>query len=151
MKERCSTRRPVAILALLMLAGLLSGGLALAAPASASAPVTMTFEKEAVAAGEWKGTVAGDVNGDLTTFLTSCTGCSGQIWHVEFDWIIAAGAESFTAHLAGILNTRTGKVVMDGPVVAGFLQGAQVHEEGQLVDAATLRFEGSITVLPATA
>ena len=31
------------------------------------------------------------------------------------------------------------------------LQGAQVHEEGQLVDAATLRFEGTIKVMPATA
>ena len=31
------------------------------------------------------------------------------------------------------------------------LQGAQVHEEGQLVDAATLRFEGTIQVMPATA
>ncbi|HKE76814.1 MAG TPA: hypothetical protein VKB57_24555 [Acidimicrobiales bacterium] len=134
-----------------MLAGLLSGGLALAAPVSASAPVTMAFEKEAVAPGVWQGTVAGDVNGDLTTRLTSCTGCSGQIWHVEFDWIIDAGAESFTAHLAGILNTRTGKVVMNGTVVAGFLRGAQVHEEGQLVNAATLGFEGTITVLPATA
>ena len=40
---------------------------------------------------------------------------------------------------------------MDGTVVDGFLQGAQVHEEGQLVDAATLAFEGSIQVMPSTA
>jgi hypothetical protein len=133
-----------------MAAGLLSLSLSFASPAGASAPLRLTFEKESVATGVWEGTVSGDVDGNLKTVLTACT-CSGQIWHVEFDWIIDAGADSFTAHLTGILNTRTGKVVMNGPVVAGFLQGAQVHEEGQLVDAATLRFEGSITLLPATA
>jgi hypothetical protein len=40
---------------------------------------------------------------------------------------------------------------MDGTVVDGFLQGAQVHEEGQLVDPATLGFEGTIRVMPSTA
>jgi len=137
-----------------MAAGLLSVGLSFAAPASATAPLRLTFEKEAVAVGVWEGSVSGDVNGDLTTVLTSCTGpnpCSGPIWHVEFDWIIDAGAESFTAHLSGVLNNQTGKVVMNGTVVDGFLRGAQVHETGQLVDAATLRFEGSIRVMPATA
>ena len=61
------------------------------------------------------------------------------------------GGESFTAHLSGVLNNVTGAVIMNGTVVDGFLQGAQVHEEGQLVDAATLRFEGTIQVMPATA
>jgi hypothetical protein len=146
-----SMRRPVSALLVLVLAGLLSAGLAHAAPASASPPLTLSFEKAAVGAGVWQGTVSGDVDGDLTTLLTACTGCSGDIWHVEFDWIITAGAESFTAHLSGILNTSTGAVVMNGPVVAGFLQGAQVHEEGQLVNAATLGFEGTIRVMPSTA
>jgi hypothetical protein len=39
---------------------------------------------------------------------------------------------------------------MNGTVVDGYLYGAQVHEEGQLLDAATLRFEGTITVMSAT-
>jgi hypothetical protein len=102
----------------------------------------------------WEGRVSGDVDGELTTVLRGCTGpnqCSGQIWHVEFDWTIDAGAESFTAHLTGVLNTVTGKVVMNGTVVDGFLQDAQVHEEGQLVNAATLAFEGTIRVMPSTA
>src|SRR5919106_5896200 len=95
----------------------------------------------------------GDIDGDLTTFLTACTGpnpCEGAVWHVEFDWIIDAGAESFTAHLSGVLNNVTGSVVMDGTVVDGFLEGAQVHEQGHLVNAETLRFEGTIRVMPAT-
>ena len=149
-----SLRRPTSALVLLMLAGLLSLGLAHAAPASAAAPLNLTFQKESVGAGMWHGTVAGDIDGDLTSVLTGCTGpnpCSGRIWHVEFDWIIAAGAESFTAHLSGTLDTQTGQVVMNGTVVDGFLLGAQVHEEGQLVNPATLGFEGTIRVMPSTA
>jgi hypothetical protein len=149
-----STRRPVPILVALVVTGLLAVGVSRAAPASATEPLRLTFEKQAVAAGLWEGTVVGDVDGDLTTVLTGCTGpspCSGQIWHVEFDWIIDAGAKSFTARLSGILNTQTGNVVMTGSVVDGYLQGARVDEQGQLVDAATLRFEGTIRVMPATA
>jgi hypothetical protein len=154
MTVRTSMRRRMSVLVGLMVAGLLSVSPVLAAPASATPPLNLTFEKEAVAVGVWEGSVSGDVNGDLRTVLTSCSGpapCSGQIWHVEFDWIIDAGTESFTAHLSGMLNNLTGSVVMDGTVVDGFLQGAQVHEEGQLVNSATLRFEGSIRVMPATA
>ena len=153
MTVRTSTRRRMSVLVGLMVAGLLSVSPHLAAPASATTPLHLTFEKEAIAVGVWEGSVSGDVNGDLRTVLTSCSGpapCSGEIWRVEFDWIIDAGAESFTAHLSGILNNRMGSVVMNGTVVDGFLQGAQVHEEGELVNAATLRFEGSITVMPAT-
>ena len=40
---------------------------------------------------------------------------------------------------------------MDGTVVGGWLSGAQVHEEGQLVDLATLRFTGEIRIAPASA
>jgi hypothetical protein len=154
MTVRSSTRRSVSVLVALMVAGLLSVGLSFAAPAGAVEPLRLTFVKESVAIGMWEGSVSGDVHGDLTSVLTSCTGpnpCSGTIWHVEFDWIIQAGAESFTAHLSGILNLQTGAAIMDGTVVDGFLQGAQVHEEGQLVNAATLRFEGTIHVMPATA
>jgi hypothetical protein len=67
------------------------------------------------------------------------------------DWVIDAGAESFTAHLSGVLNNVTGSVVMNGTVVDGFLEGAQVHEAGQLVNAETLGFEGTIRIMPATA
>ena len=41
-------------------------------------------------------------------------------------------------------------VVMGGTVTEGYLLGARVHQTGQLVDAATSRFTGSITVFPAT-
>ena len=86
----------------------------------------------------------------LTTRLTSLR-VSGPIWHVRFDWIVHAGAQSFVADLGGILNTDTGRVVMDGTVVDGWLRGARVHEEGQLVDSQTLHFVGTIRLMPASA
>jgi hypothetical protein len=150
MAERGSKRLRATALVALMVAGLFF----LAVPARASSPVNLTFEKESVGERAWAGTVSGDINGDLKSFLTACTGpnpCSGRIWHVEFDWVIDAGAESFTAHLSGVLNNVTGSVVMNGTVVEGFLEGAQVHEAGQLVNAETLGFEGTIRIMPATA
>jgi hypothetical protein len=97
----------------------------------------------------WTGTVSGDVSGGLTTQLTSLR-VSGPVWHVTFDWIIDAGERSFVADLSGTLNTNTGRVVMNGTVVEGWLLGARVHEQGQLVDPATLRFVGDIRVMPAS-
>ena len=118
--------------------------------ASNMSPVRIEFDKQGGVAGIWHGMVGGDVTGDLTTQLTSAHQ-TGQILHVTFDWIIDAGAQSFTAELEGTLNLQTGAVVMNGTVVEGWLVGARVHEEGQLVDPATGRFQGRILIFPATA
>jgi hypothetical protein len=52
--------------------------------------------------------------------------------------------------LEGILNSEAGAVVMNGTVIDGLLLGAQVYEEGQLIDPATQRFAGSIWIMPGT-
>jgi hypothetical protein len=135
------------VILLLVLAGM--HGVTARPAVAVSDPVRMTFDKAAVAAGVWEGTVSGDIEGTLRTVLLEVEE-SGAIWHVTFDWIIGSGECSFTARLDGVLNTRTGAVVMDGTVTEGCLLGARVHETGQLVDAATSRFTGSITAFPAT-
>jgi hypothetical protein len=118
---------------------------------AAGAPVRLSFQKCPSGPGIWSGAVAADVTGTLTTQLKSATASDG-ILHVNFDWIVGAGAHSFTANLDGILSTRTGRVVMNGTVVEGWLEGAQVHEEGQLApDLGTLCFRGSIRLMPTTA
>jgi hypothetical protein len=117
--------------------------------AAASDPIQIAFDKSASGPGTWSGTVGGDVNGDLTTTLLSLTE-TGVIWQVTFDWVVD-GDSSFTARLSGTLNTSTGDVVMNGRVIDGDYLGARVHEEGQLVDPATLRFQGLIQIMPATA
>jgi hypothetical protein len=132
---------------LLLLAGI--DGLFTWPALAANDPVRLTFEKAAVAAGVWEGTISGDIEGTLQSVLLTVDE-TGPIWHVTFDWIIGSGERSFTARLDGVLNTQTGAVVMDGTVNDGYLLGARVHETGQLVEAATSRFTGSITVFPAT-
>lgn len=114
-----------------------------------SKPLNLSFTKSLTdPAGIWQGTISGDMNGQLTTKLLALTE-SGPIWHVTFDWIIVADdpEKSFTARLKGILNTKTGMVIMNGEVIEGWLLGAQVHEEGQMMDAETSTFEGTIKVL----
>jgi hypothetical protein len=140
------------VLSLLSLA--LGSAAAVGAPAAAAenTPIRLNFDKSILdpAAGVWEGTTGGDVAGGLRTELRSLQ-VTGPIWHVTFDWIVTAGPQSFTARLWGVLNTATGAVVMNGTVIDGWLEGAQVYEAGQLVDAATLRFQGSIRLMPATA
>jgi hypothetical protein len=113
-------------------------------------PWIVNFDKVAVADGMWQGTISGDLEGTLTTVLTSLE-IRGPIWHVEFDWIIDAGDVAFTAPLSGILNTNTGRVVMNGVVGEGHLSGARVHEEGLLVDVDTQQFLGTIWIMLASA
>jgi hypothetical protein len=113
--------------------------------ASAAAPVRLSFEKQAVEQGVWKGTVAGDIRGDLTTRLITLDD-SEPVWRVTFDWIVDAGRKSFTARLSGTLDTTTGAVAMKGRVVEGYLRGAKVRERGRLVDQATSAFEGTIRI-----
>ncbi|HEV8715148.1 MAG TPA: hypothetical protein VGX03_20250 [Candidatus Binatia bacterium] len=115
-------------------------------------PVRLTFAKELAEPGVfgvWKGTVAGDITGNLTTVLRDANQL-GALLLVRFDWIIDAGDRSFVARLTGTLNTATGKVAMNGVVAEGYLKGARVHEEGQLVnpDPQVLGFEGTIRLLP---
>ena len=117
--------------------------------AASSNPVRLSFDKSASIVGEWEGIVTGDVNGALRTVLLSRK-VTGSIWLVEFDWVVTAGESSFVARLSGTLNTATGAVVMNGAVTSGFLLGARVHEEGQLVDAGASRFVGTITIATAS-
>lgn len=130
----------------------------IALPATAAnatnAPVQVDFVKHVVDPANFvfEGSVSGGVTGDLTSRLVSLNEVSGPIYHVTFDWIVSAGSDSFTTRTSGIWNTLTGQVVMNGNVISsGYLSGAQVHEEGQLVDARTLTFQGFLRLLPSTA
>ena len=137
----------IVLLALIFSTFLLAGS----AAADGNAPVYLSFAK-ADPEGDfiWHGTVSGDISGSLETRLLSVSQ-TGHILHVEFDWIVDAGEQSFTARLNGILDTERGTVTMNGTVIEGYLAGAQVHEEGQLVNPATSGFAGTIRLMPASA
>ena len=120
----------------------------------ANAPVRVTFDKHLVDAATltFAGTTGGDAPGTLVSQLVSIDDISGPVYHVTFDWFISAGAKSFDARTSGIWNTKKGLVTMNGTVTShGYLAGAQVHEQGELVDPDTLEFQGVIQVMPATA
>ncbi len=126
-----------------LLAPLLAGPAVMAQQEGA---IHLTFHKSAVSEGIWEGSVGGDVEGDLRTVLLAAD-TSAPVWQVEFDWIIGAGEKSFTARLRGTLDSETGAVAMAGTVIEGWMQGATVHEVGQLVDAGTSTFAGTIQVV----
>lgn len=117
----------------------------------ASAQVNLTFEKTAVSDRVWIGTVNGDISGTLVTTLIAADQ-SQPVWDIELYWIILADdpSQSFVARLTGTLNTETGAVAMTGAVDEGFNAGATVEEAGQLQNAETSNFTGTI-VLTGTA
>lgn len=119
----------------------------LAVPSVASAQVHLTFEKTAVVDGIWLGTVAGDVTGRLVTTMVVADQ-STSVWDIELYWIVLADepTQSFVALLSGKLDTNTGAVTMSGRVRDGYLVGTAVHETGQLQDARTSAFKGTITI-----
>lgn len=122
------------------------------ASSTAVAQVNLTFDKQAVADGIWIGTVGGDVTGRLVTVLLSADQ-SQPVWQMELYWVIVADdpSQSFVARLTGTFDTEAGTVAMEGDVDEGFQSGAAVVEAGELQDAETMRFTGTIQLTPSTA
>ena len=120
---------------------------------TAAPPVQVDWVKHVVDRDHFvfEGTTSGAAPGLLKSNLVGKPVTTGPILHITFDWMVSSGSKSFTARTSGTWNTKTGHVVMNGQVIDGYLYGAQVHEEGQLVDPATLTFEGFLRLLPATA
>jgi hypothetical protein len=143
-----SKRVAMLVLLSVMLSALLIAG---SAAADNNGPVYLTFAKADPDGNYvWNGTVSGDIAGALETRLLAASQ-TNRILHVDFEWEVEAGAQSFLAVLSGTLDTQTGAVTMNGTIVEGYLAGAQVHEEGQLVDPGNSGFEGTIAIFPASA
>ena len=144
------TRMIVGLVGMFVL-GLLALAWPVANVAADRSPIVLRFDKSDPDGNfVWNGRVGGDISGNLETRLLEAWQ-SGDILHVVFEWDIDADNpnRSFVATLTGTLNLATGAVVMDGRVTEGFLLGARVHEEGQLVDPATSQFKGTIQIMPA--
>ena len=102
----------------------------------------------------WFGNVTGDIDGNLETRVVGADQ-SGHILHIQTEWSVDAGTESFEAALVGILDTRTGRLVLNGEVTSGYLAGAQVHDQGRMTgtDPTTggTVFTGFIRIMPGSA
>lgn len=123
----------------------------LAASSAATAQTDLTFEKSSVSESAWVGRVDGDVSGQLVTTLIAIDQSASPM-PVEFYWIVLADdpAQSFVARLTGTLDGETGEAKMAGFVVDGYMKGAAVEEAGQLQDADTSTFTGTIVIDQAT-
>jgi hypothetical protein len=121
----------------------------MAAPALAdgAAPSYVTFDKHYVGSGQFEGTTGGAAPGTVHTTCT-LTPLNPVLVQLGCDWQISAGQHSFDAPLTGTLNWQTGSVAMNGEIASGWQAGSQVHETGQLINAATLEFAGTIRIEP---
>ena len=121
------------------------------AATAANKPIVVTFEKHVVDPQNlvFQGTAGGRAKGSLESrMVPGSLEIDGAVWHFAFDWIVDAKAQhkSFVARTTGTFDTATGLVVMDGIVTEGWHEGAPVHEEGRLVDPATLTFAGELRI-----
>jgi len=140
--------------ALLFLLATVAASLAIGASAASAsnAPLQVDFVKHLVnpATLTFNGTTSGAVTGTLTSHVVSLNRVDGPVYNITFEWEISAGDHSFTALTDGTWNTDIGQVTLNGTVISGYLDGAQVHEQGHLIDPNTLTFAGVIKLMPAT-
>ena len=107
-------------------------------------PVVLTFEKRAVSANSYVGTVAGGGTVDMLMLDRSNTPTAQ---HFRVLVRVDQGDKWFAGLLRGTFEFATSKTRLRGEVAYGnWLQGAKVEEEGQLVGANPLRFTGTLTL-----
>jgi hypothetical protein len=143
-RRECRTCLPLVLLVSLL------ATLAVATPASASrAAIVVPFEKHWVGDGHYVGT-AGD-GGTIEMWVYDVS-FNGNIQRFRVTLELSLDRRSLTATLAGHFNFSTGRVVMNGTVVDGWLEGAQVHEEGRYAgddpDTGGPIFVGTVRLMP---
>jgi hypothetical protein len=135
----------------LVLALLAAGALAgFAGTATASdASLVIPFEKHWVGPGHYVGTAC---DGGAIDMQLSNSSVTGDVQHFTATVQLSCPARgASTAVLDGRFNFTSGRTVLNGSVVDGWLAGAQVHEEGQLVDLDPLTFVGTVRLMPGSA
>lgn len=115
--------------------------------AAAQQPIVLEFEKQWAAPDYYVGTVEGGGTIEMWLFDKSVV---GNTQHFSATVDVASASGSFTAVVRGQINFSTGSVVLTGRVTSGWLSGAQVQEQSQLVDPDTGRFIGTIQIMPAS-
>jgi len=139
-----------------------------ATPASASdplmapsrpTPLTVSYTKteSGFQTFNWFGETSGRINGSLETQVVGAR-LSPRIWHIQTVWTVTntpnGGAQDFVAHLDGTLDVVSGKLLLNGEIVSGYLAGAQVHDLGFLIGltpAGGTIFKGTLWIMPGSA
>jgi len=134
------------VLLLLLALGTLTGLTGTAAASNAA--VVIPFEKHWVGPGHYVGTACGNGAIDMQLSDSSVT---GNVQHFTATVQLACADGTLTAVLDGRFNFSTGRTVLNGFVAEGWLAGAEVHEEGQLVGLDPLTFVGTVQLMPGSA
>jgi hypothetical protein len=116
--------------------------------AASNAVIVIPFEKHWVGPGHYVGTACDGGSIDMQLSNSSVT---GNVQHFTATVQVALPGRSLTAVLDGSFNFSTGKTVLNGAVVDGWLAGARVHEEGRLVGFDPLTFVGTVQLMPSSA
>lgn len=120
-----------------------------AVPASASnRAIVVSFEKHAVAPGQYVGTT--DRNGTIEMSVYDSR-VEGNVQHFKATLELSRGGRHLEASLDGRFNFSTERVVLNGTVTDGWLEGAQVHEESRLTGTDPVSFAGTIRLMPGSA
>lgn len=131
----------------LVLAAVAAGSIPGSALASNAATV-IAFEKQWVGPGHYVGTAGDDGTIEMFIYDSSTT---GDVQHFTATVLLSVPEGSLTAILDGRFNFNTGRVVLNGVVVDGWLEGARVHEDSQLVGLDPLTFVGTVQLMPGSA
>ncbi len=121
--------------------------LVVAPTAAAQRPIVIEFEKQWAAPDYYVGTVEGGGTIEMWLFDKSVI---GNTQHFSATVDVSSAGGSFRAVVSGQINFSTGRVVLNGTVTSGWLAGAQVREESQLVDPTTGSFTGTVHINPAS-
>ena len=143
-----AARRLMPLAALLTLAAVACGDSAnvvapdiSASATSAPAALKFTYDKTEPAGGlQWAGSVWGDINGNLATqvVIESIRPAGPGILHLSTTWTVTSATINgttglwFFAELDGTLDTRSGKLRLNGEVTSGDFAGAQMRTAGYL-------------------
>jgi hypothetical protein len=124
--------------------------LAVAAPATASsAAIVVPFEKHYDASvGHYVGTAGQDGTIAMWVYDSSYP---GNVQQFTARLELSIGGNSLTAILDGRFNFSTGRVVLNGVVADGWLEGARIHEKSQLTGLDPLSFAGTVQLMPSSA
>lgn len=148
---RARARERLAGITLLLVS--LLAGFGVAAPAWASdAAIVIPFEKHWVEPGHYVGSACDGGTIEMFVYDSSIT---GGVQHFTATLNLSVGTRSLTAILDGRFNFSTGRVVLNGVVVDGWLKGAQAHEESRYTgddqNTGGPVFAGTVQLMPGSA
>jgi hypothetical protein len=133
-------------------------GLAVSASgvSASSSPIVIPFEKHSVGPGHYLGTAGDGGTIEMQVYDSRFTGGDPEtsdhwVQHFKATLWVTVGGQSLMATLDGQFNFTTRQTLLDGVVVAGWLSGARVHEEGTVTGFSPLTFEGTVTLMRGSA